>query len=121
MEELTIQDCSDKCSVWSKTASKKLKHSASDCCDLINAYSVLTKENRMNSANSSIVWNPSGWIRVYCGPYRDIIDCEEQSRMMHIISTASTESIIRDMEISANYTIWVIFGLSTPLMLELML
>lgn len=87
-----------------------MKHSSGGCCDGVNAYSELTKENQMNSTNTSIVWNPSGWIRVYCGPYRDVIDCEEQSRMMHIISTATTESIIRDMEISANYSIWVNFG-----------
>lgn len=53
------------------------------------------------------IWNISGWIRVYCGPYRDVIDYEEPSRMVHVMSNATTSSIIQDMDVPMEYTLWV--------------
>lgn len=55
----------------------------------------------------TIVYNASGWIRIYCGPYRDVIDFEEPSRMVHVISNDTTKNIADDMELPAEYTIWV--------------
>lgn len=52
-------------------------------------------------------WNSCGWIRVYCGPYRDIIDFEEPSRMVNVLSIATTADVIREMDISLDYTLWV--------------
>lgn len=84
------------------------------CCQFIEGYSEVKRKDKhkqimvkKTSDDSSMVWNPSGWIRVYCGPYRHVIDSEEPSRMIHVVSTATTDSIIRDMEISTDYTIWV--------------
>lgn len=52
-------------------------------------------------------WNSCGWIRVYCGPYRDVIDFEEPSRMVNVMSIATTADVIREMDISLDYTLWV--------------
>lgn len=52
-------------------------------------------------------WNSCGWIRVYCGPYRDVIDFEEPSRMVNVLSIATTADVIREMDISLDYTLWV--------------
>lgn len=113
---------SKKYTIWSDKMAKKKSskhHSANcnnSCCKFIDGYSEGKRKDNHNDQstkndnnNSSMVWNPSGWIRVYCGPYRHVIDSDEPSRMMHVVSTATTDSIIRDMEISTDYTIWVIF------------
>lgn len=52
-------------------------------------------------------WNSCGWIRVYCGPYRDVIDFEEPSRMVNVLAIATTSDVIREMDISLDYTLWV--------------
>lgn len=52
-------------------------------------------------------WNSCGWIRVYCGPYRDVLDFEEPSRMVNVLSIATTGDVIREMDISLDYTLWV--------------
>lgn len=58
-------------------------------------------------SDDTIVYNASGWIRIYCGPYRDVIDFEEPSRMIHVISNDTTRDIADDMELPPEYTIWV--------------
>lgn len=62
-----------------------------------------------------IVYNASGWIRIYCGPYRDVIDYEEPSRMVHVLSNDTTKDILQDMELSGDYTIWVSCVYNFPL------
>lgn len=57
--------------------------------------------------SNTIVYNASGWIRIYCGPYRDVIDYEEPSRMVHVMSSDTTKNISDDMELPPEYTIWV--------------
>lgn len=65
--------------------------------------------NEKDTYNSdTIVYNASGWIRIYCGPYRDVIDFEEPSRMVHVISSDTTKNISDDMELPSEYTIWVL-------------
>lgn len=63
--------------------------------------------NDVKCKDTSIVHNASGWIRIYCGPYRDVIDFEEPSRMVHVISNDTTKDITDDMELPVEYTIWV--------------
>lgn len=53
-------------------------------------------------------WNSRGWIRVYCGPYRDVIDLEEASRMVNIVSKATATDVVRDMDLPEDYSLWVI-------------
>lgn len=64
---------------------------------------------RVESVPPQLVWNASGWIRVYCGPYRDVIDYEEPSRMVHVSSVATTADICLEMDLPSEYTIWVWF------------
>lgn len=74
------------------------------CTDELISHDVKCKDTyRMDT----IVYNASGWIRIYCGPYRDVIDFEEPSRMVHVISNDTTKDITDDMELPAEYTIWV--------------
>lgn len=63
----------------------------------------------LNSGRSSSKrdWNSRGWIRVYCGPYRDGIDLEEASRMVNIVSKATTMDVVRDMDLPQDYSLWV--------------
>lgn len=80
---------------------KKVKQIKDCCtiCDSVKNNLQLTELNRM--------WNQSGWIRVYCGPYRDVIDYEEPSRMVNVLSNATTKDVIRDMDLPIEYTLWV--------------
>lgn len=55
----------------------------------------------------SLLWNTSGWIRVYCGPDRSDVSCEDPSRMVHVITTATTLDVVKDMDLPLDYTLWV--------------
>lgn len=63
-----------------------------------------------NIIQTKMLWNTSGWIRVYCGPDRFEISCDDPSRMIHVASTATTNDVIRDMDLPSEYTIWVQLG-----------
>jgi hypothetical protein len=65
----------------------------------------------INSQNMSFLWNASGWIRVYCGPDRSELCCEDPSRMVHVTSDASTNDVIKDMDLPREFTLWVCFCL----------
>lgn len=55
----------------------------------------------------SLLWNTSGWIRVYCGPDRSDVSGEDPSRMVHVITTATTLDVVKDMDLPMEYTLWV--------------
>jgi hypothetical protein len=61
----------------------------------------------INSQNMSFLWNRSGWIRVYCGPDRSELCCEDPSRMVHVTSDATTADVIKDMDLPQEFTLWV--------------
>ena len=78
------------------------------CMNATNIYCENSEDGEYSSIYlPSSEWNISGWIRIYCGPYRDCIDYEEPSRMVHVMSTATTQDIIREMDLPMEYTIWV--------------
>lgn len=75
---------------------------------------VIAEEDNSSANNKLMVqrlakrdWNIRGWIRVYCGPYRDVIDLEEASRMVNIASKATAGDVVRDMDLSQDYSLWV--------------
>lgn len=74
-------------------------------CNIKDTYNNNSKNN--NCTSDTIVYNASGWIRIYCGPYRDVIDFEEPSRMVHVISNDTTKDIADELELPVEYTIWV--------------
>lgn len=57
-----------------------------------------------------IDWNASGWIRVFCGPYRSELDLEESSRIVHVPATATTNDVRRELSLPAEYTLWLQTG-----------
>lgn len=61
----------------------------------------------------SLLWNSSGWIRVYCGPDRSDLTCDDPSRMVHVLSNSNTTDVIRDMDLPTEYTIWLQIGGAT--------
>lgn len=66
-----------------------------------------TSTNKVIQRASKRDWNIRGWIRVYCGPYRDVIDLEESSRMVNIASKATASDVVRDMDLPQDYSLWV--------------
>lgn len=77
---------------------------------------VIVEEDNTTTSGNKVVhhqraskrdWNIRGWIRVYCGPYRDVIDLEEASRMMNIASKATASDVVRDMDLPQDYSLWV--------------
>lgn len=57
-----------------------------------------------------MAWNASGWLRVYCGPDRSDIACEDPSRMVQVIYGDTVADITKDMDLPAEYTIWLQIG-----------
>lgn len=91
-------------------STKQKKNKVNDieyCTDEFISNDVKCKAITDTYRSDTIVYNASGWIRIYCGPYRDVIDFEEPSRMVHVISNDTTKDIADDMELPAEYTIWV--------------
>ncbi|XP_055636065.1 protein phosphatase PHLPP-like protein [Toxorhynchites rutilus septentrionalis] len=66
----------------------------------------------------SLLWNTSGWIRVYCGPDRSDVSCEDPSRMVHVSTTATTLDVVKDMDLPMDYTLWIQIGGSKTRRLE---
>lgn len=65
------------------------------------------KPVNLTLSKMSLLWNTSGWIRVYCGPDRSDVSCEDPSRMVHVITTATTLDVVKDMDLPMEYTLWV--------------
>lgn len=63
--------------------------------------------NNKSSSKMPLVWNTSGWIRVYCGPDRSDLTCDDPSRMVHVVVGANTSNVVRDMDLPEEYTLWV--------------
>lgn len=59
---------------------------------------------------SHIEWNASGWIRIFCGPYRCELDLEESSRIVNVPATATTDDVRRELSLPAEYTLWLQTG-----------
>lgn len=55
-------------------------------------------------------WNDRGWIRIYCGPYRDVIDAEESSRMVNVAAKATAVEVARELGLPAEYALWMQTG-----------
>jgi hypothetical protein len=76
---------------------------------------VKTKINHINTtcitspSKLSILWNSSGWIRVYCGPDRSELTSEDPSRMVHVAANSTTVEVVKDMDLPVDYTLWVSF------------
>ncbi|KAL1400643.1 hypothetical protein pipiens_007265 [Culex pipiens pipiens] len=64
------------------------------------------KPVNLTLSKMSLLWNTSGWIRVYCGPDRSAVSCEDPSRMVHVITTATTLDVVKDMDLPMEYTLW---------------
>lgn len=91
---------------------KKVKQVKDSHCTNCSNDSIANSTISGNSAHEQFnhiqrMWNQSGWIRVYCGPYRDVIDYEEPSRMVNVFQNATTMDVIRDMDLPIEYTLWV--------------
>ncbi|XP_029727244.2 protein phosphatase PHLPP-like protein [Aedes albopictus] len=76
------------------------------------------KPVNLTLSKMSLLWNTSGWIRVYCGPDRSDVSCEDPSRMVHVITTATTLDVVKDMDLPMEYTLWVQIGGSKTRRLE---
>lgn len=73
----------------------------------------IDSENAVNITSSTkmaLLWNTSGWIRVYLGTDRSDISCEDPNKMVHISSDSSTYDVVKDMDIPEEYTLWVSFN-----------
>uniref|UniRef100_A0A336KQA3 CSON012944 protein n=1 Tax=Culicoides sonorensis TaxID=179676 RepID=A0A336KQA3_CULSO len=73
----------------------------------------IDNENTVNitsGTNMALLWNASGWIRVYLGTDRSDISCEDPNKMVHIASDSSTFDVVKDMDIPEEYTLWVQTG-----------
>ncbi|XP_058452198.1 protein phosphatase PHLPP-like protein [Malaya genurostris] len=68
------------------------------------------KPVNLTLSRMSLLWNTSGWIRVYCGPDRSDVSCEDPSRMVHVVTTATTLDVVKDMDLPMDYTLWVQIG-----------
>lgn len=55
----------------------------------------------------TLMWNITGWIRIYCGPDRSEMTCEDPSRVVHVASIANTAEVVKDMDLPNEFTIWV--------------
>lgn len=62
------------------------------------------------AASSKRDWNDRGWIRIYCGPYRDHIDLEESSRMVNVAAKSTAADVAADLDLPAEYALWLQTG-----------
>ncbi|XP_058825668.1 protein phosphatase PHLPP-like protein [Topomyia yanbarensis] len=76
------------------------------------------KPVNLSQSRMSLLWNTSGWIRVYCGPDRSDVSCEDPSRMVHVTTTATTLDVVKDLDLPMDYTLWVQIGGSKTRRLE---
>lgn len=63
--------------------------------------------NGVNIVKMTLMWNTSGWIRVYLGTDRSDISCEDPNKMLHVNTETQTMDIIKDMTLPDGYTLWV--------------
>lgn len=70
-----------------------------------NLFSVFL--NNKNQNRMTMLWNTTGWIRVHCGPDRTDLSCDDPSRMVHVVSSATTKDIVNEMDLPEEYTLWV--------------
>ncbi|GAB0089409.1 Protein phosphatase PHLPP-like protein [Sergentomyia squamirostris] len=86
-----------------------------------DSYSALSTTSVQSSPKSVLMRNSlqsltigqtpvTGWIRVFCGPDRTDISCDDPSRMVHVVATTSVEQVVSDMDLPADYTIWLQIG-----------
>ncbi|XP_035774803.1 protein phosphatase PHLPP-like protein [Anopheles albimanus] len=71
---------------------------------------IIGKPVNLMLSKMSLLWNTSGWLRVYCGPDRSEISSEDRSRMIHVVTTATTLDVVKDMNLPGDYTLWVQTG-----------
>uniref|UniRef100_A0A182WGX8 PPM-type phosphatase domain-containing protein n=1 Tax=Anopheles minimus TaxID=112268 RepID=A0A182WGX8_9DIPT len=71
---------------------------------------IIGKPVNLMLSKMSLLWNTSGWLRIYCGPDRSEISAEDRSRMIHVVTTATTLDVVKDMNLPADYTLWVQIG-----------
>ncbi|XP_052897884.1 protein phosphatase PHLPP-like protein [Anopheles moucheti] len=71
---------------------------------------IIGKPVNLMLSKMSLLWNTSGWLRIYCGPDRSAISAEDRSRMIHVVTTATTLDVVKDMNLPADYTLWVQIG-----------
>uniref|UniRef100_A0A182PDE7 PPM-type phosphatase domain-containing protein n=1 Tax=Anopheles epiroticus TaxID=199890 RepID=A0A182PDE7_9DIPT len=71
---------------------------------------IIGKPVNLMLSKMSLLWNTSGWLRVYCGPDRSEISAEDRSRMIHVVTTATTLDVVKDMNLPGDYTLWVQIG-----------
>ena len=102
------------------TTTNKTNHSnnnvvKNDTKNTVSGSDVKIRINQLNDttkvtspAKMSVLWNTSGWIRVYCGPDRSEFSCEDPSRMVHVASNSTTIEVVKDMALPVEYTLWVI-------------
>ncbi|XP_055544111.1 protein phosphatase PHLPP-like protein [Wyeomyia smithii] len=76
------------------------------------------KPVNLTLSKMSLLWNTSGWIRVYCGPDRSDVSLEDPSRMIHVVTTSTTLDVVKDMNLPMEYTLWVQIGGSKTRRLE---
>ena len=94
---------------------------------LLNTNDVKIKINQLNQTNVASVqpstkskaplppvtstnWNATGWIRIYCGPDRSEISIEDPNRMVMVYANSTTNEVVKDMGLPADYTLWVQIG-----------
>ncbi|XP_052864489.1 protein phosphatase PHLPP-like protein [Anopheles cruzii] len=71
---------------------------------------IIGKPVNLMLSKMSLLWNTSGWLRIYCGPDRSEITSEDRSRMIHVVTTATTLDVVKDMNLPGDYTLWVQTG-----------
>uniref|UniRef100_A0A182NEV3 PPM-type phosphatase domain-containing protein n=1 Tax=Anopheles dirus TaxID=7168 RepID=A0A182NEV3_9DIPT len=71
---------------------------------------IIGKPVNLMLSKMSLLWNTSGWLRIYCGPDRSEISAEDRSRMIHVVTTATTLDVVKDMNLPGDYTLWVQIG-----------
>ncbi|KFB39126.1 hypothetical protein ZHAS_00006455 [Anopheles sinensis] len=71
---------------------------------------IIGKPVNLMLSKMSLLWNTSGWLRIYCGPDRSEISSEDRSRMIHVVTTATTLDVVKDMNLPGDYTLWVQIG-----------
>uniref|UniRef100_A0A182SR77 PHLPP-like RA domain-containing protein n=1 Tax=Anopheles maculatus TaxID=74869 RepID=A0A182SR77_9DIPT len=79
-------------------------------CSASSSGVIIGKPVNLMLSKMSLLWNTSGWLRIYCGPDRSEISAEDRSRMIHVVTTATTLDVVKDMNLPADYTLWVQIG-----------
>uniref|UniRef100_A0A6E8VYW2 PPM-type phosphatase domain-containing protein n=1 Tax=Anopheles coluzzii TaxID=1518534 RepID=A0A6E8VYW2_ANOCL len=90
-----------------RTVSERVEGS---CSGSSSAGVIIGKPVNLMLSKMSLLWNTSGWLRVYCGPDRSEISAEDRSRMIHVVTTATTLDVVKDMNLPGDYTLWVQIG-----------